>query len=240
MILPYGGLWPKIHETAFVAPSADLIGDVQIGAHSSIWFQCVIRGDVHSIRIGSNTNIQDHSMLHVTRKQSSLTIGDEVTVGHRVTLHGCKIGNRVLVGMGAIILDDAEIGDECLIGAGSLITARTKIPPRSLVLGSPAKVVRPLNKKEIEFLQKSAAHYVALAVEYRGFTPGPARLGQSHTDLEFFPEDFQSNFGKNFNDGIDIRLDDVSDGDLDKSQNQNKNKNKNKNTNNNNDEGDDR
>lgn len=198
MILPYRGLWPKIHETAFVAPSADIIGDVQIGAHSTVWFQCVIRGDVHRIRIGNNTNIQDHSMLHVTREQSPLTIGDEVTVGHRVTLHGCKIGNRVLVGMGAIILDDAEIGDECLIGAGALVTARTKIPPRSLVLGSPGKVVRPLNKKELDFLPKSAANYVALGIEYHGYVPGPARLGQSHTDLEFFPEDFQSNFDKNF------------------------------------------
>ncbi|MBI2712359.1 MAG: gamma carbonic anhydrase family protein [Bdellovibrio sp.] len=191
MILPYRGTWPRIHETAFVASSVDIIGDVHLGAHSTIWYQCVVRGDVHSIRIGNNTNIQDLSVLHVTRNQSCLVIGDEVTIGHRVTLHGCKIGNRVLVGMGSIILDDAEIGDNCLIGAGTLITARTKIPPGSLVLGSPGKVVRPLNEKELEFLPKSASHYVDLGIEYRGTVPGPGRYGQSSVDLEFFPEDFR-------------------------------------------------
>src|SRR6476620_7212679 len=128
MILPYRKTWPRIHETAFVAPSADIIGDVEIGAHSSVWFQCVIRGDVNTIRIGSRTNIQDHSMLHVTRKTSPLKIGNEVTVGHRATLHGCTVGNRVLVGMGAIILDDAEIGDDCVVGAGALVTKGVVVP----------------------------------------------------------------------------------------------------------------
>ena len=201
MILPYKGRWPKIHETAYVAPSADIIGDVNIGSHSSIWFQVVIRGDVHRIRIGNNTNIQDHSMLHVTRSKSPLQVGDEVTVGHRVTLHGCTVGNRVLVGMGAILLDDAEVGDECLIGAGALVTQRMKIPPRSLVLGAPAKVVRPLNEKELAFLPVSAANYVADGIEYRGYVPGPVRLGASQSDLEFFPEDFHRNMDSNFDEG---------------------------------------
>ena len=194
MILPYRGKWPKIHETAFVAPSADIVGDVEIGDHSSIWFQCVIRGDVHQIRIGNSTNIQDHSMLHVTRVKSPLTIGNEVTVGHRVLLHGCTIGNRILIGMGAIIMDDAEIGDNCIIGAGTLITKRTKIPPGHLVMGSPGKVIRPLNAEELAFLGKSAANYVADGIEYHGYVAGPVRIGSSNFDLEIFSDDFGGNF----------------------------------------------
>jgi gamma-carbonic anhydrase len=184
VILPHHGLWPKIHETAFIAPSADIIGEVVIGSESSVWFQVVIRGDVHSIQIGARTNIQDHSMLHVTRGQSPLKIGNEVTVGHRVTLHGCTVGNRVLVGMGAIVLDDAEIGDDCVIGAGALVTKGVKIPPGSLVLGAPAKVVRALKPEELAFLPKSAANYVADSAEYRGYVAGPQRLGQEDLDLE--------------------------------------------------------
>ena len=194
MILPFRGIWPKIHETAFVAPSADIIGDVEIGDHSSIWFQAVIRGDVHRIRIGNNTNIQDHSMLHVTRKKSSLQIGNDVTIGHRVMLHGCTLGNRILVGMGVIILDDAEIGDDCLIGAGTLITQKVKIPPKSLVLGAPGKVVRPLNEKEIASLAQSAANYVADGIEYHGYVQGPSRMGFNNSDLETFTDDFGGSF----------------------------------------------
>lgn len=183
MILPHHGKWPQIHETAFVAPSADLIGEVSLGSESSIWFQCVVRGDVNWIKIGMRTNIQDLSMLHVSRKTSPLTIGDEVTVGHRVTLHGCTIGNRCLIGMGAIILDDAEIGDECLIGAGALITQGKKIPPRSVVMGSPGKVVRPVTPEELEYFQKSAENYCRDSVEYRGFLRGPEKLGLEDGEL---------------------------------------------------------
>jgi carbonic anhydrase/acetyltransferase-like protein (isoleucine patch superfamily) len=146
---------------------------------------------VNHIRIGNKTNIQDHSMLHVTRVKSPLKIGDEVTVGHRVTLHGCTVGNRILIGMGAIVLDDAEIGDECMIGAGTLITKRTKIPPRSLVLGSPGKVIRSLTDEEIAFLSKSAANYVGDAIEYQGSVPGPRRMGMNNSDLEVFSGDFE-------------------------------------------------
>lgn len=184
MILPHHGHWPKIHETTFVAPSADVIGEVEIGSHSSVWFQCVVRGDVNWIKIGSRTNIQDHSMLHVTRKKSPLRIGDEVTVGHRATLHGCTIGNRILIGMGAIVLDDAEIGDDCIVGAGALVTKGTKIPPRSLAVGSPAKVVRELKDEEIAFLKQSAANYVQDAMEYYSYVRGPKKLGANHDDLE--------------------------------------------------------
>lgn len=183
MILPHHGKWPQVSETAFVATSADVIGEVEIGTHSSIWFQCVVRGDVNWIKIGSRTNIQDHSMLHVTRKKSPLTIGDEVTVGHRATLHGCTVGNRVLIGMGAIILDDAEIGDDCIIGAGALVTKGTKVPSGSLVIGAPAKVTRPLRPEELAFLPQSAAHYVNDAMEYYRYVHGPAKLGADHSDL---------------------------------------------------------
>ena len=189
MILPHHGKWPNIHETAFVAPSADVIGEVEIGSHSSIWFQVVIRGDVHKIAIGSRTNIQDHSMLHVTRDQSPLKIGDEVTVGHRATLHGCTVGNRVLVGMGAIILDDAVIGDDCVIGAGALVTKGTKVPPGSLVLGMPAKVARALKPEELKFLPQSAENYVKDAMEYYGYVRGPQKLGDNTADLESQMED---------------------------------------------------
>lgn len=184
MILPHHGVWPQIHETAFIAPSADVIGEVEIGAQSSIWFQCVIRGDVHTIRIGNRTNIQDQCVLHVTRKKSNLVIGDEVTVGHRAMLHGCRIGNRVLVGMGAIIMDDAEIGDDCIIAAGALVTKGTKVPAGSLALGSPARVARVLKPEELAYLPESAANYVNDAIAYYGYVHGPARLGEKNQDLE--------------------------------------------------------
>lgn len=166
MILPYLEHHPRIHPSVYVAPSADVIGDVEIGEQSSVWFQVVIRGDVHSIRIGARTNIQDHSMLHVTRRKASLTIGNDVTIGHRVTLHGCTLGDRILVGMGAIIMDGAEIGDDCLIGAGSLVTQGFKAPPGSLVLGSPARVVRAVKDEERAFFKQSALNYVGDAQNY--------------------------------------------------------------------------
>ncbi len=192
MILPYRGRWPNIHETAFVAPSADIIGNVEIGPHSSVWFQVVIRGDVNSIKIGTRTNVQDHSILHVTRVAqataegtgSQLVIGDEVTIGHRVTLHGCRVGNRVLIGMGAIVMDEVEIGDDCIVGAGSLITKGMKVPAGSLVMGSPARVARPLKPEELRFLPKSAENYVGDSIEYHGYVPGPQALGQNNADLE--------------------------------------------------------
>ncbi len=183
MILPHHGHWPRIHETVFLAPTADIIGDVEIGSHSSVWFQVVIRGDVHSIRIGSRTNIQDQTVLHVTRRKSPLKIGDEVTVGHRATIHGCTIGNRVLVGMGAILLDDAVIGDNCIIAAGALVTQKMVVPPGSMVMGAPARVTRPLKPEELAFLSKSAENYVGDSIEYRGYVPGPERVGKNDSDL---------------------------------------------------------
>jgi len=183
VILPHHGKWPEIHETAFIAPSADIIGEVSIGEASSVWFQVVVRGDVMPIKIGSRTNIQDHSMLHCTRKKAALSIGDEVTIGHRVMLHGCTLGNRILVGMGAILMDHVEVGDDCIIGAGALLTQGMKVPPRSLVFGSPAKVVRELKPEEMEFLKKSAENYVGDSREYRSYVQGPKRLGRDDQDL---------------------------------------------------------
>ncbi len=180
MIFPHHGKLPSIHETVFIAPSADIIGEVEVGAQSSIWFQTVIRGDVNSIRIGERTNIQDHSMLHVTRPKQKdeggagapLVIGDDVTIGHRVTLHGCVIGSRVLVGMGAILMDHVVVGDDCIIGAGALLTQGTIVPPGSLVVGAPARVLRALKADELAFLPKSAANYVRDSDDYRNTGQG--------------------------------------------------------------------
>ncbi len=184
MIIPHRGRWPRIHETAFLAPSCDVVGEVEIGAESSVWFQVVVRGDVNTIKIGSRTNVQDLSCLHVTREKHPLTIGDEVTIGHRVMLHGCTIGNRVLLGMGSIVLDGAVIEDECWIAAGALVTQGARVPRHSMVMGVPGKVVRPLKPEEIAFLKKSADNYVSDAREYRGYVLGPKRLGANHEDLE--------------------------------------------------------
>jgi carbonic anhydrase/acetyltransferase-like protein (isoleucine patch superfamily) len=166
LILPHHGKWPEIDPTAFIAPSSDIIGEVAIGAESSVWFQCVVRGDVESIRIGKRTNIQDLTMLHVDRRECPLVIGDEVTVGHRVILHGCTVGHRCLIGMGAVIMNKAVIGDDSIVGAGALITEGKVFPPKSLILGVPAKVSRELSAEELAFLTKSATNYVGDSREY--------------------------------------------------------------------------
>jgi len=173
MIFSYQNKYPKIQENVFVARSADIIGDVEIGEDSSIWFGCVIRGDVNSIKIGKNTSIQDLSMVHVTHYTkedksdgNSTYIGDNVTVGHKVMLHGCTIGNACLIGMSSTILDGAIIGQESLVGAGSLVTQNKIFPPRSLIMGSPAKVIRELSDKEVESLYKSAENYVKFKDTY--------------------------------------------------------------------------
>lgn len=167
MVYSFRGITPKLHPSVFKTPSAEIIGDVEIGADCSLWFNVVVRGDVNSIRIGEGTNVQDGSILHVTFKKAALTIGNNVTVGHSVTLHGCTVKDFVLVGMRAVIMDHAEIGEESIVGAGALVTEGTKIPPRSLVIGSPAKVARPLKDEEIAFLHKSAENYKQYVKWYR-------------------------------------------------------------------------
>lgn len=164
---PFRGQSPRVHPSCFVEDSAQVIGDVELGEDSSVWFNTVIRGDVNSVRIGRRTNIQDLAMIHVTSQQHTTTVGDDVTVGHHVVLHGCTIGNRVLVGMGSVVMDGVEVGDDCIIGAGALVTPGTKIPAGSLALGSPAKVKRPLTDEERTFLRESAKHYVHTAAEHR-------------------------------------------------------------------------
>jgi carbonic anhydrase/acetyltransferase-like protein (isoleucine patch superfamily) len=158
---------PKIEKNVFVANSADIIGDVEIKEESSIWYGTVIRGDVHYIKIGKRTSIQDLSMIHVThftkkdRSDGNPTIiGDDVTIAHKVMLHGCTIGNACLIGMSATILDGAIIGEESIVGANSLVTKNKKFPPRSLIMGNPAKVVRELSDEEVKSLYESSKNYV--------------------------------------------------------------------------------
>ena len=166
MIKPYLGVLPTIKSSTFIEDTAVVVGDVVIDRESSVWFNSVIRGDVHYIRIGHRTNVQDLSLLHVTHNTHPLVIGDDVTVGHHVILHGCTIGNRVLIGMGSVVMDGAVIEDDCIIGAGSLVTEDTVIPSYSLALGSPARVKRSLKEKELAWIKKSANNYVRYAKQY--------------------------------------------------------------------------
>lgn len=166
MVRTFRGIAPTIAPSAFVEETAVVIGDVVVGPDSSIWFHAVIRGDVHYIRIGHRTNIQDLCLLHVSHHTHPLTLGDDITVGHRVVLHGCTIHDRVLVGMGAIIMDGVVIEEDCVIGAGALITEGVHIPPQSLVLGSPAKVKRALTEDEMQWIKQSAANYIHYAQQY--------------------------------------------------------------------------
>ncbi|MRR33430.1 gamma carbonic anhydrase family protein [bacterium] len=174
MIRPFKGIMPSIDPEAFVAETAVIIGDVEIGRGSGIWYNTVIRGDVNFIRIGSNSNIQDLSMLHVTHKKDAddpgapLIIGDNVTIAHSVTLHGCTIENGAFVGMQAVVMDKAVVGEEALVGARALVTEGTVIPPRTLWLGAPARYQRDLSPQELERIRKSAANYVRYAEDYRG------------------------------------------------------------------------
>ncbi|MEO8074442.1 MAG: gamma carbonic anhydrase family protein [Acidobacteriota bacterium] len=167
MIKPFQNQTPKIHETAFIAENAVIIGDVEIGAESSVWYGSILRGDVNYIRIGARTNIQDTSVIHVSSKTHPTVLEDEITLGHRVTLHGCYIETGCLIGIGAIILDGVRVGGNSLIAAGSLLTPNTQIPPRSLVMGSPAKVKRELSEDEIKDLERFWRNYVLLSRIYK-------------------------------------------------------------------------
>jgi carbonic anhydrase/acetyltransferase-like protein (isoleucine patch superfamily) len=158
-IYSHNDVVPLLGRDVFVAPSATVIGDVHLGDESSVWFGAVLRGDVFPIRFGARTNVQDGSVVHVTGGQAATTVGDDVTVGHMVLLHGCTVGNRCLIGMGSVLLDGAEIGDDCLVAAGSLVTPRTKIPPRSLVVGRPAKRVREVNDADLKMISEGSRLY---------------------------------------------------------------------------------
>ncbi len=166
-ILPFEGKSPRIHPSVFLAPGARVIGDVEIGEQSSIWFNVVIRGDVHFIRIGTRTNIQDLTMCHVTHRKHPLEIGNDVTVGHSAVLHGATIGDRILIGMGAIILDRAVIGNDALVAAGALIREGFKVPPGTLAAGMPARIVRDLTDDEIRSVAQGASNYESYVGRYR-------------------------------------------------------------------------
>jgi len=172
VIVAYDGKTPRIAASAFVAPGSVITGDVEIGEESSVWFQTVIRGDVNFVRIGARTNVQDHCVVHVTSKTNPTVIGDDVTIGHRVVLHGCTVNDRSLVGIGAIVLDGAVVGPDAMVGAGALVPPGMVVPSGKLVLGAPAKVKRDLTPEEIASFRTSAARYVGYAARYR---QGPSR-----------------------------------------------------------------
>ena len=157
---------PRIHETAWIAKSAKVIGRVAMAEGSSVWFGAVVRGDVEDIRIGRNTNIQDNSVLHA-EPGVPLTIGENVTVGHLVMLHGCTVGDGSLIGIRAVVLNGAKIGRNCIVGAGSVVTENKSFPDGVLLLGVPAVVVRELTAEQIAAMQQGAAHYVANAQRFR-------------------------------------------------------------------------
>jgi carbonic anhydrase/acetyltransferase-like protein (isoleucine patch superfamily) len=161
-IKDFNGVTPKFHSTAYIADDVFVIGDVEIGEDANVWFGSVVRGDVSYIRIGARTNIQDMTMIHVSSDFGPTIIGEEVTVGHRVTLHGCHVERGCLIGMGATLMDHARIGEQSIIGAGSLVSPNTVIPPRVLALGSPARVKRDLTDEELAYLDQSWRNYVEL------------------------------------------------------------------------------
>ncbi|MDX8413182.1 MAG: gamma carbonic anhydrase family protein [Mariprofundales bacterium] len=167
MIAQWCDYSPVIDPSVFVAPSADVIGQVTIGQESSIWYQSVLRGDVESIMIGARSNIQDHCMLHTSTGVTPCVVGDGVTIGHRVLLHGCTIGDGSLIGMGAIVMDRAVVEPGCLVAAGALVTEGKVLKSGFLYAGSPAKERRPLTDEERAFLLRSADHYVAVANQHR-------------------------------------------------------------------------
>jgi carbonic anhydrase/acetyltransferase-like protein (isoleucine patch superfamily) len=169
MIGNFRGIYPKVDSTAFVAENATIIGDVEIGPGTSIWFHCVVRGDLNYIRIGSNCSIQDSCILHVDKDLYPLIVGDDVVLGHRVVIHGCKIGRGSLIGIGSIVLNGAEVGEESIVGAGSVVTPNSVIPPRTLALGSPAKPVRPLVEKDLRMIQDTLQDYENLKRFYQSF-----------------------------------------------------------------------
>lgn len=166
MIYPYRENQPRLGQGVFVADNASVIGDVELGDQASVWFGSVIRADVNHVRIGARTNIQDLSVIHVDYGDHPTVLAEDITVGHRAILHGCRIERGALIGMGAIVMDRVVVGAQSLVAAGSLVSPGTTVPPRSLVVGSPARVTRELNDQELQGLVESSHHYVELGQEY--------------------------------------------------------------------------
>jgi carbonic anhydrase/acetyltransferase-like protein (isoleucine patch superfamily) len=175
LVRSLGEAVPRIAQDAFLADGVVVIGDVAIGPESSIWYGSVLRGDVGAIRIGARSNVQDLSMLHMSLGRTDAVIGDEVTVGHRVVIHGARIGDGALIGIGAILLDGVQIGEEALVAAGAVLTPGTVVPPRTLVIGHPGKVVRDLSDREARQGRELAARYLERAREH-------TQLGQAPRD----------------------------------------------------------
>jgi carbonic anhydrase/acetyltransferase-like protein (isoleucine patch superfamily) len=167
VIQAFNGIWPNIAESAFIADTAVIVGDVEIGEQASVWFGAVLRGDVGRIVVGARTNLQDGSIVHMTGGVSNVIIGADVTIGHAAVIHGADVGDGALVGMGAILLDNAVIGAQALVAAGSLVVSRTVVPPRKLAQGRPARVVRDLTDAECGEGRRGAQTYVELCARYR-------------------------------------------------------------------------
>ena len=166
MIRPFRGVHPQIHKSAFIADSAQIIGDVHIGRQASVWFGTVVRGDMFYISIGDRTNVQDNCVLHTRTGEKPTILEDEVTIGHSVTLHGCHIERKSLIGIGSIVLDDVRVGAQSLVAAGSLVSPGTIVPPKSLVMGMPARVKRPLTDEEVAGLDRYWQNYVEYSAMY--------------------------------------------------------------------------
>lgn len=175
MILPFESHRPTLADDVFVAPDATVLGRVTIAAGSSVWFGAVIRADGEDVVIGERTNLQDRTVVHIATDRHPTRVGDDVTVGHGAVLHACTVGNRVLVGIGAIVLDEARLDDDCMVGAGALVAPGMHVPSGHLAVGAPARVVRELRPAELAHLRTSAANYASLAQRYRGGVATPGR-----------------------------------------------------------------
>lgn len=167
LVLPYRGRMPKLAAGVFVAPGASVIGDVEIGAGSSIWFGCVVRGDVNIVRIGAGSNIQDGTVVHVSRRDYGTFIGDNVTIGHMALIHACTLEDGCFVGMAATVMDGSVVESGAMVAAGALVTPRKRVPAGQLWGGSPARYMREVNEREAAYMREVAPHYVELAAEYR-------------------------------------------------------------------------
>jgi carbonic anhydrase/acetyltransferase-like protein (isoleucine patch superfamily) len=166
MLRQYKGVSPRVHASAYVDESAQVIGDVEIGAESSVWMNAVVRGDVHWIRIGDRSNVQDGTVVHVMTGTHPTTIGSDVTIGHAAIVHGCTLGDRILVGMGAILLNGATVGHDSIVAAGTLLREESRFPPRSLIMGTPGAVKRPLTDAEVASILRFSERYVAYRLDY--------------------------------------------------------------------------
>lgn len=177
LILPYKGIVPKIGKDAFLAPMASVMGDVEIGAGSNLWFGVVVRGDVNAIRIGENTNLQDGTVVHATRKTNPTIIGNGITVGHRAVLHGCTLEDGCFVGMGATVMDGAVVEGGTIVGAGALVTPGKRVMAGEVWVGIPARKIRNITDEELAFIPRSAENYKALAGDY--MAEGVGRLSKN-------------------------------------------------------------